>query len=173
MIRYPARNSNSPDPLPRDFAPELHELDAKLADAARQLATPAGLNERVFTMSAAMLPVREAQSSPLRLADASRLRLKKSPAMPLHQTTWARLAMAACLVFACTVAIMSLDRKGSEVGTSVRKPAVVDDSIALAFESSHSSAAAEYESNLGYLRETMDMPYDDLHSDLAMLVSRF
>ena len=163
-----------PEQLPADFSQSLRDVDALLARQARQGSIPSGLADRVIASSRAAL-IEATTPSYI----APRLRLVAAP-RPLHQTPWARLALAACVVIACMVAFWALQpaqpRSNELASHTIGSSEAGGDLLASAVDVSHDASAAHYEANLSYLLESQNLSVDDLDdlkSELAMLVARF
>ena len=152
------------EPLPGEVPASLRKLDALLNADVQRLNVPSGMAGRIFQASAPMLPGLPGQPIPF-----------TKPTQPmrvaLHQTVWARLALAASVAVACCVAAWILHRPARIVSV-----AVVNDgngtALASAFEAEH-HASAKYEATLTYLFDTQDVTPEELKGELAMLVSRF
>jgi negative regulator of sigma E activity len=164
------------EPLPAEFPQSLRDVDALFARQARQVSVPAGLADRMFMASrpALIAATTHAQSGP------PRLRLVPAP-QPLHQSSWARLAMAACVVLACVFAFWALQpsRQHSNeqlAGVNDSLAGSSGDLLAAASEVPHTASASHYEASLSYLIESQNLSIDDLDdlkTELAMFVARF
>lgn len=169
------RHSVQPEQLPADFAPSLCEVDALLAKQARQIAPAADLADRVFAASrpALLAATSQPQTTP-------RLRFVPAP-RPIHQTPWARLAMAACVVLACAAAFWVLQPSQPHstrvVIDSAHAPADHSATLLASLDDvPHATTASHYEANISYLIESHNISVDDLDqlkTELAMFVARF
>lgn len=168
MNRYQSQPIARIQPLPEGFPPALREIDARLAQRARRLSVPVGLADRVFAASIEAL----SQSRPL-IESRSRLRFVPAEPRPLHHMRWARLAMAASVVIACSVGVWLMPAPVGPTGNFVARSDSTSDFFHDSLESTHSSAASHYEANLGYLRETIALTPEDLKNELTTLVSLF
>jgi hypothetical protein len=162
------------DPLPEDVSPGLRDLDARLAGMARRATVPMGLAERVYQASAAMLP--QATATHLRYVPVP------IPRRALHQTAWARLAMAACFVLACTVAVALVQRTpvvtpgGSQEHFVLHQPQDDVDqfgALAWALQPTHLSSWTNPDTDPAFLLETIKLTGEDLRKDVTLIVSRF
>lgn len=179
-MNHRSSHSVQPQPLPAEFSQSLRDIDAMLQKQSRQGSIPAGLADRVFAASRPALieATTPAYSSPrLRLVPAASRSL-------LHQTPWARLAMAACVVIACMVAFWALQPsppRSSELAARTGEDSIESrhDLLAMAVDAPHANSATHYEASLSYLLESQNLSVDDLDdlkseiADFAMLVARF
>lgn len=160
MNPYFDQSANRTEVLPEEFSARQRAVDARLAVAAQLQAAPAGLNTRVFQASVSMLP-RRRQSATLRLVSAGHAAFQR--------LTLGRLAMAAMVLLACSVAVwvMNSQRQVQSGGSLVAHKASRTRIDWLPQE-----ATDKLDRDLSYLIDTNNLTSpDDINHDLVMLVS--
>lgn len=178
------------------FDAEEIEIDRLLAHAARADArhVPAGLSQRVFAMSASMLPDAAAGQPTLKLVGADADREALVAHRPVRFAAWARLALAASVLLVAGVTMwttwptnvpqqpVAINRggggsvngggEGGEVGPSVSTVALNFDDLN-ALNASNPSAFDSYDGEFSYLLDASELrSFDDLNDDLVLLVQQ-
>jgi hypothetical protein len=95
-------NSNSIEPLPDHFEPDLTRIDARLMQESERMTVPPGLAGRVFQASVGRLPSMHLRLVPTETQVAAGRRLS------WRRQTWGRVALAASVGLAGAVALRML-----------------------------------------------------------------
>ncbi|MCP3904210.1 MAG: hypothetical protein GY715_11315 [Planctomycetes bacterium] len=165
MTPFPHQHPR-PDALPADFEAELHEADRLIEHwAAGQLRrADADLEHRVMAAVRAEIettrePALAGSSSPRRAASQRAVhphRLVPGGSAVLGRIGWSRLAAAACLGLACTVAVWVLR------GPASTKPLPASGAVVVDVSWLSDDPEAEFDAPVAAYFDTMTMSLSDL-----------
>ena len=181
MARMNNSTSNSPEPLPDSFEPDLRRLDARLTHEAKHHDIPPGLAGRVFDASVGQLPASGYQFETFQTPNTARKTASR-------RQSWSRVALAASVLLAFTFsARMLLNQSGPAPVDPVAKapeastlPVLPDMQLAsnqTELALSHDAVwllfdfASNGDEDISYLSQTSDITLDGLHNELATIIT--
>ncbi len=180
MKNNPRHITNSIEPLPDHFEPDLTRVDARLMQDTDRLAVPPGLAGRVFRASVGRLPVARH-----RLV-ATEFHTETGRRLSWRRHSWGRVAFAASVGLAGAVALKMLqtgpvptpDKIAVVVSPELDTPLFSQerefiDPLALSLDSEQLLLGfmSDQPNDLSYLTFTLDLTFEGLGSEIAAMLA--